>query len=201
MTQHLSMRSRSGWLILIGTILLFISVGRWWHDHAIGHTNAITPLPAQADPLLGHPAPHWVLADLLHPHHVLDSKQLIGHPYLFTVWASWCPACVTEQPVLQNIATLYRLRMIGYNWKDQSSDAKQWLAEEGNPFTDVVSDDDGTAALDWGVIAAPESFLVDSDGIVRWIHRGPLTSDRVISDLSAWLARQQAVERHAERRQ
>ena len=201
MTQPIVMRSRHSWLIRIGAILLFLSVGHWWRDLRTGHTTALAPRAEQADPLLGHPAPHWVLADMLHPRHVLDSKQLVGHPYLFTVWASWCPACVTEQPALQNIATHYQLRMIGYNWKDQSRDAYQWLAEEGNPFTDVVSDGDGTAALDWGVIAAPESFLIDAAGIVRWIHRGPLTPERVISDLSPWLARQQAVAPHPEQPQ
>ena len=69
--------------------------------------------------------------------------------------------------------------MVGYNYKDTPEDASRWLAQFGNPFALVVQDADGQAALDWGIYGAPETFVVDAEGIVRFKHIGPLTPEIV----------------------
>jgi len=71
------------------------------------------------------------------------------------------------------------VRVIGYNWKDEPADALRWLEQLGNPFMVVLSDIEGRTAIDWGVSAAPETFLVDGSGIVRWKYSGALTQQVV----------------------
>ena len=67
------------------------------------------------------------------------------------------------------------MRVIGYNWKDEPSEALRWLEQLGNPYMVVLADQDGRTALDWGIAAAPETFLVDGSGIVRWKYSGAIT--------------------------
>jgi len=68
---------------------------------------------------------------------------------------------------------------VGYNYKDSPEDAARWLAQYGNPFALVVQDRDGQAALDWGIYGAPETFVIDASGVVRFKHIGPLTPEIV----------------------
>jgi cytochrome c biogenesis protein CcmG, thiol:disulfide interchange protein DsbE len=69
--------------------------------------------------------------------------------------------------------------VVGYNYKDTGDDALRWLEQFGNPFALIVQDLDGTAALDWGIYGAPETFVIDAKGIVRFKHIGPLTPEIV----------------------
>lgn len=129
---------------------------------------------ALPSPLIGKPAPEFSLPILHVPGRRVTGRELRGEPYLLNVWGSWCPACRVEHPVLTRFAETKRLRVIGYNWKDERSDALRWLERFGNPYWLVLADHDGRAAIDWGIYGAPETFLVDADGIVRWKHVGPL---------------------------
>lgn len=132
-------------------------------------------------PLIGKLAPQFALPVLHEAGRLLSTNQLRGAPYLLNVWGSWCPACRDEHPVLTRFAETKRLRVIGFNWKDEHADALRWLEEFGNPYFVVVADYEGKAAIDWGIYGAPETFLVDGRGIVRWKYVGPLT-DKVIAN-------------------
>ena len=136
---------------------------------------------ALPSPLIGKPAPRFSLPVLHEPGRLVSSQDLRGQPYLLNVWGSWCPACRVEHPVLTRFAETKRVRVVGYNWKDEPADALRWLAQFGNPYWVVLSDVEGRAAIDWGIYGAPETFLVDADGIIRWKHVGPL-DDGVIAD-------------------
>jgi cytochrome c biogenesis protein CcmG/thiol:disulfide interchange protein DsbE len=129
--------------------------------------------------LLGKPAPAFQLPVLHDPTITVSSAELRGAPYVLNVWGSWCAACREEHPVLTRFAETKRVRVIGYNWKDEPADALRWLEQLGNPFVLVLSDVEGRTAIDWGVTAAPETFLVDASGVVRWKYSGAL-SQRVI---------------------
>ncbi len=133
--------------------------------------------------LIGKPAPDFDLPLLHDPGHRLSSKKLRGAPYVLNVWGSWCAECRVEHPVLTRFAESKRVRVIGYNWKDERADALRWLEQFGNPFMAVVTDTEGKTAIDWGVYGAPETFLVDGKGIVRWKHVGPLTDTVVMEEL------------------
>jgi cytochrome c biogenesis protein CcmG, thiol:disulfide interchange protein DsbE len=129
--------------------------------------------------LIGKPAPVFTLPVLHDPTLKVSSTELRGAPYVLNVWGSWCAACREEHPILTRFAETKRVRVIGYNWKDEPADALRWLEQLGNPFVLVLTDIEGRTAIDWGVTAAPETFLVDASGVVRWKYSGAL-SQRVI---------------------
>lgn len=134
-------------------------------------------------PLLGRPAPAFTLPQLYEPEKSLSSTELHGRPYLLNVFGSWCPACEEEHPVLMRYAKSLGIAVIGFNWKDEAADAKRWLAQFGNPYDAIVVDNAGRTAIDFGVYGAPETFLVDADGIVRIKRIGPLTPDYIEHEL------------------
>lgn len=129
--------------------------------------------------LIGKPAPAFALPVLHDPSITVNSSELRGAPYVLNVWGSWCAACREEHPILTRFAETKRVRVIGYNWKDEPADALRWLEQLGNPFVLVLTDIEGRTAIDWGITAAPETFLVDASGVVRWKYSGAL-SQRVI---------------------
>ncbi|TNJ34428.1 DsbE family thiol:disulfide interchange protein [Arenimonas terrae] len=132
-------------------------------------------------PLIGKPAPAFSLPVLGEPSRMITNADLGGAPYLLNVWGSWCPACRDEHPVITELAQSGRIKVIGYDYKDEPEDALRWLEQFGNPYALVIADRDGRAAFDWGIYGAPESFLVDAQGIVRWKYIGPMT-DEVVRD-------------------
>lgn len=127
------------------------------------------------------PAPEFSLPLLGEENSTFTTNDLKGSPYLLNVFASWCVSCVTEHPVLVELAKQNKdLRLVGLNYKDEPAAAQQWLARFGNPFEVVLDDSAGLVGIDWGVIAVPETFVIDADGVVRYKHTGPL--DQTIID-------------------
>jgi cytochrome c biogenesis protein CcmG/thiol:disulfide interchange protein DsbE len=138
---------------------------------------------AIVSPLIGKPAPAFALPVLGAPQRIVSGDELRGAPYLLNVWGSWCPACRDEHPVVTAIARSGAVRVIGYDYKDTPEDAQRWLAQYGDPYAMVITDEDGRAALDWGIYGAPETFLVDAEGIIRWKHVGPMDETVVREEL------------------
>ena len=143
---------------------------------------------ALPSPLIGQPAPAFSLPVLHDPAISVSSSELAGAPYVLNVWGSWCPACAAEHAVLSRFALQRSVRVVGYNWKDEPADAKAWLERLGNPYFVVLTDYEGNTALDWGITAAPETFLIDAEGIVRWKHSGALTDEVIEQQLRPLLA-------------
>jgi cytochrome c biogenesis protein CcmG/thiol:disulfide interchange protein DsbE len=147
-------------------------------------------------PLIGKPAPAWVLPRLptmeartgeqvkapppeggdAAP---LDARSFRGRPYLLNVWASWCAPCLQEHPLLLELARRKVITIVGVNYKDKPQDARAWLTQHGNPFAATVADRDGRTAIDFGVYGVPETFLVDAQGVIRYKQIGPLTAEAV----------------------
>lgn len=96
-----------------------------------------------------------------------------GELTLVNFWASWCPPCRAEHPRLLEMQA-EGVRIVGVNFKDQESTARSYLEEADNPFLAVPFDPRGTTAIDWGVTAPPETFIVDGDGTVLFRFQGPL---------------------------
>lgn len=95
---------------------------------------------------------------------------------LLNVWASWCSACQEEQVFLLQLAREGQIPIYGLNYKDQPEVALQWLNEWGNPYQAIGVDQSGRIAIELGVYGAPESFLIDQQGIIRYRHAGILTA-------------------------
>ena len=136
---------------------------------------------ALPSPLINKPAPEFALPVLHEPDRIVTARDLRGQPYLLNVWGSWCPECQTEHPVITRFAETKRVRVIGYNWKDEREDALAWLEKFNNPYWLVLVDQEGRTAIDFGIYGAPETFLVDGKGVIRWKHVGAMT-DAIVRD-------------------
>ena len=143
---------------------------------------------ASPSPLIGKSAPSFRLPVLNSPERSISNRDLLGRPYLLNVWGSWCPNCRVEHPVISALARSGRVRVIGYNYKDEAADAQRWLGEFGNPYEFSIADMEGRAAFDWGIYGAPESFIVDGQGIVRWKFVGPIDAAVVREQIEPLLA-------------
>ena len=130
-------------------------------------------------PLIGKPAPTFSLPDFNDPSRTVTNKDLLGTPYLLNVWASWCPTCRIEHPIITEVAKRGLVKVVGYNYKDEPDEARRWLQQFGDPYNLIIADQDGRRAIDWGIYGAPETFLVDARGIVVFKHAGPVTWDIV----------------------
>ena len=139
-------------------------------------------------PLIGKPAPDFDLPELRDARQRVSRAALLGQPYLLNVWGSWCFACTEEHPVLVQLAARKLLPIVGLNWKDDPDDAARWLARFGDPYAHIAADREGRTAIDFGVYGAPESFLVDAKGTIRWKHVGPITPEVIEEELVPMLA-------------
>ncbi len=120
-------------------------------------------------PLIGKPAPVYELPLLLKPGETLGTEKLLGQVYLLNIWGTWCPACLDEHDALLEIQRQNIVPIYGFNLKDDSRLARQWLVQLGNPYVASMVDTEGRVGIDWGVYGAPETFLIDQNG--RIIHK------------------------------
>ncbi|WP_411834985.1 DsbE family thiol:disulfide interchange protein [Pseudoxanthomonas mexicana] len=147
---------------------------------------------ALPSPLIGKPALAFDLPLLHAPERRVTNADLAGEPYVMNVWGSWCPECRVEHPVLTRFALTKRVRFVGYNLKDEREDALRWLEQFGNPYMLVLADVEGRTAIDWGIYGAPETFLVDGNGVVRWKRVGAVTDEILANELIPALERIEA---------
>lgn len=129
-------------------------------------------LPSQK---LNDRMPDFELPNLLQPEHSLTAADLTGEVSLLNVWATWCPSCIAEHGELTRIFETTGLRIIGVNYNDDSEAARAWLQRWGDPYLFHIVDQDGTLAIDLGVYGAPETFVLDAEGIIRYRHVGVVT--------------------------
>jgi len=128
-----------------------------------------------ASPLIGKAAPQFTLPNLFAGKGPVSSAALAGHWSLVNVWGSWCVSCREEHTTLLMIKQQGRVPIIGIDWNDDDADAMQWLQRLGDPYQQVGKDPDGHVAVDWGVYGAPESFLVNPQGMVVYKQIGAMT--------------------------
>lgn len=158
-------------LIVFAVLVVFLAVGLTLNPRLV------------PSPLIDKPAPEFELPLLLKDGS-FSNKDFIGHITLVNVWASWCFACRQEHETVKYLSR-NGVRVIGLNYKDEPNDAKQWLAKLGNPYQAIAADRDGRIAIDWGVYGAPETFLIDQQGIIRHKVIGPLSDQAKFDALMA----------------
>ena len=122
--------------------------------------------------LLGIPFPEFHAVALLDTQRRISKDDLLGRPTLVNVWATWCPTCKSEHNELLRIAGGTDVRLVGVNYKDDSQQARNWLAQFGNPYELVIVDEDGALGVELGVYGAPETFLLDQSGRVVYKRVG-----------------------------
>ena len=93
--------------------------------------------------------------------------------YLLNIWSSWCVPCKQEHPILMKLMQNDNLKVIGLNYKDTKKNANNFLKELGNPYDNIIFDNKGTNAIEWGAYGVPESFLINNNKIIKK-YIGPL---------------------------
>jgi cytochrome c biogenesis protein CcmG/thiol:disulfide interchange protein DsbE len=155
-------------------ILLAAIFGIYLYQVGIGG-KVISDLPSA---LIDKPAPTFNLPPIDGDGEGFSSTQLAGKVSLVNVWASWCPPCRVEHPLLMRLSqegvTIY-----GINYKDPPTAARAFLKQLGNPFKSIGADRTGRSAIDWGVYGYPETFVIDRTGHIRYRHVGPISADDI----------------------
>lgn len=124
--------------------------------------------------LIDRPVPAFSLPGLLDPERTYTQEDLQGEIFVLNVWATWCVPCHIEHPFFMEISQEREdLTFVGVNYKNpEEGEAEAFLAERGNPFDLVIVDLSGRLGIDLGVTAAPETFVIDTRGNIRYRHVG-----------------------------
>ena len=122
--------------------------------------------------------PEFSLPSLEDPDKMLTRKDVVGRVSLLNVWGTWCPSCMAEHPYLLKIAKEEKIPIIGLDYKDERADALAWLAKLGDPYFINVFDEKGKLGIDLGVFGAPETYVLDHKGVIRYKHVG-VVNDRI----------------------
>ena len=125
--------------------------------------------------LLDKNVPNFETKSLLKNENFVSSKEFGNEIILVNFFATWCSPCRDEHVYIKRFANEKGIRVIGINYKDNSNNAIEWLKNLGNPYSDVPIDKDGRIAIDWGVYGIPETFIVNSKGIIKYRHVGQIT--------------------------
>lgn len=141
---------------------------------AIGLTRNPREIPS---PLIGKAAPAFTAPRLHAPEQRFSAEDMLGKVWLFNVWASWCAACRLEHPLLMELAKTRAVPMVGLNYKDKDAEGLKWLARFGDPYDVSVTDGDGRIGIDYGVYGVPETFVIDTAGVIRYKQIGPVTEE------------------------
>ena len=157
-------------ILFVGMVAVFI--------YGLDNDPSLVP-----SPLIDKPSPDFALPELHNLDTVLSVEDLKGQVVMLNVWASWCVACRTEHPLLVELEKADIVDIYGLNYKDEVNDAIQWLNDWGNPYTKSLSDLDGRVGIDFGVYGVPETFILDKDGIIRYKHIGPISSDSIKNEI------------------
>ena len=139
--------------------------------------------------LIGKPLPTFNLPPVRPGDQGFSNANLGGEPMLVNVYASWCAACRLEHPMLMRLKR-EGVTIHGLDWKDDPEAGNGVLVNQGDPYARVGNDRSGRAGIDMGVSGAPETFVVDKAGNVRYRHVGAISIedwDRKIEPLMARL--------------
>ncbi|WP_163833172.1 DsbE family thiol:disulfide interchange protein [Spartinivicinus ruber] len=146
-------------------LLLFIALAGFLYQGIYDQDDSLTSA------LLNKPFPDFSLSSVQSVEQSFTKKDLLGEVALVNVWATWCPSCQVEHPYLLKLAK-QGVKIIGINYKDNRTAAQQWLTKLKNPYAFNVFDEKGRLGLDLGVYGAPETYLIDRAGVIRYKHVG-----------------------------
>mgnify|MGYP001449288181 FL=1 len=97
--------------------------------------------------------------------------------YIVNIWASWCVPCRTEHPLLMKLSKNQSVKLIGLNYRDNLNNAKNFITDFGNPYSQIIIDDDGTLSVEFGAYGVPETFIIDKNKQIIRKFIGPINKD------------------------
>jgi len=165
----LAMRSRLPYLL---PLALFLALAAYFWI-GLGHDPAELP-----SALIDQPVAEFALPPIEGRERGFTSEDLRGQVSLVNVFGSWCVACRVEHPFLMQLKQRGAVPIHGIDWREKDRTAgPAWLARHGDPYTLIGDDPDSRAAIAFGVTGAPETFIVDAAGVIRYKQVGPITPE------------------------
>ena len=128
--------------------------------------------------LINKKAPIFTAETLIDKKIFISKKEFIGKITLVNFFATWCGPCREEHAYLKKLSNEKKLKIIGINYKDDPKKTMVWLGELGNPYSHIISDNNGRLGIDWGVRGIPETFIVNPKGIIKYKLVGPITKKK-----------------------
>ena len=156
-------------LILLPVIIFFIIISIFFYLLIIERNPSEIP-----SALLGKKYPSFESRSLMNDNKFILDNELNEELVLVNFFASWCIPCRKEHVYIKKFSNEKKIKVIGINYKDKFKNAKKWLNEYGNPFSNIAIDKNGRIAIDWGVYGIPETFIIDSNGIIKYRLIGPI---------------------------
>ena len=155
-------------ILLISIIFIFIIIFIIFYK-GLKNTNIYTP-----DSKTNFEVPS-VSVKLFNSDKIINTLEIFNSDkfYLLNIWSSWCVPCKQEHPILMELMQNDNLKVIGLNYKDTKKNAHNFLKELGNPYDNIIFDNKGTNAIEWGAYGVPESFLINNNKIIKK-YIGPL---------------------------
>jgi len=178
-------------LLLLATLLvgsLFIAATRVRSDAPGAASNRRPAVAAAPAPRANHPAPDFALADLAGT--PVQLSTLRGQVVLINVWATWCPPCRAEMPIIQITYEQYRdqgFTVLAVNLREESRTVAAYMQQSGLTFPALL-DSDGTVSDHYQAHVLPSSFFIDKAGVVRAVYRGPMTRSVITATVAQLLA-------------
>lgn len=167
------------WLLTALPLVVFLALAAVFYKQLAGG-GATSDLPSA---LIGRDAPKSNMEPLIGLKEngqqvpAFTSELYADKVSLVNVWASWCAPCRQEHPLLVELRKNDDVQILGLNYKDKTENALRFLGQLGNPYDAVGVDPKGRVAIEWGVYGVPETFVVNSDGVIIHRHVGPLTAE------------------------
>ncbi len=127
--------------------------------------------------MVGTRLPNIQLSSLFNPIHKISLPNSEKENfYLINIWSSWCAPCRDEHPFLVKLKNEHQIKIFGINYKDKRSNALDFLSKLGDPFYYVGVDSDGSKSIEIGGYGVPETYVINSDGLIVFKHVGPINS-------------------------
>ena len=109
----------------------------------------------------------------------LNSEKIFEEDtfYIVNIWASWCVPCRTEHPLLMKLSKNQSVKLVGLNYKDNLNNAKKFINEFGDPYSQIIIDNDGTLSVEFGAYGVPETFIIDKNKMIIRKFVGPISKE------------------------
>lgn len=154
---------RRGQLGLVGALLIGLTVfsgGHLWLNQHIGQTQ----FPQASLQQLNGPPVN--LAEAFH-----------GKPTVVNLWASWCPPCVREMPLLEDAADNWPdVHIVAVNQGEESAQVDAFLQQQGLALPHVLLDQRSQVGAMVGSHALPTTLFFNSDGSLSYTHIGEFSA-------------------------
>ena len=156
-------------------VVIFLSFCFVIFYKGLNNPNTYTPMDNEKKNI-----PNFTAKDLESDYYI-NSDKIFEEDifYIVNIWASWCVPCRAEHPLLMQLSKNQSIKLIGLNYRDNFNNAKNFIKEFGNPYSQILIDKDGTLGVEFGAYGVPETFLIDKNKSIIKKFVGPINQEIV----------------------